>query len=105
MNSGIDISKSGNVENYAVFALIKRLKIGVRYRLDKFEILPTDKGLDAIDELNFTNTFLNEKTSTNIEFPYDDNIKSRSQTANPVAFAHFPKIISDDIEKVKEYVT
>jgi hypothetical protein len=101
---GISITNSDKNESYAAFVLINGLKIGVRYRLDKFEILPTNKGLDAIDELNFTNTFLKEQTKTNLTFPYNENIALKSQNENPVAIAHFPKIISDSIEKVKEFV-
>lgn len=103
--SGIDISKSGNVENYAVFVLIKGLKIGLRYRLDKFEILPTDKGLDSIDKLNYTNDFLKYRTSTNFVFLYDDETKTKSHNENPVTFAHFPKIYSDNIDNVRQFVS
>ena len=101
---GITLTNTDKNESYAVFVLIKGLKIGVRYRLDKFEILPTNKGLDAIDELNFTNTFLKEQTRTNLIFPYNENIALKSQNENPVAIVHFPKIISDNIQNINEFV-
>ncbi len=103
--SGINISENSNVENFAVFVLIKGLKIGLRYRLDKFEILPTDKGLESIDKLNYTNDFLKNRTSTNFVFPYDDETKTKSHNENPVTFAHFPKIYSDNIDNVLQFVS
>lgn len=77
-NSGITLS-SNNANPYLVFALIKGLKTGVRYRFNKFEILPLSIGLNKTDELNATNFFLKNYTSTNLSFAYNKEIENASQ--------------------------
>jgi hypothetical protein len=102
-NSGIVLS-SDKSNNYSVFALIKGLKIGVRYRFEQFEIIPLNFGLEKIDELDAINFFLKNFTSTNLFFEYTMDVSQASQQELPVSVAHFPKIRASSNEEAYIFV-
>ncbi|MDI9875049.1 hypothetical protein [Flectobacillus rivi] len=99
---GIDISKTFK-NSFTVFILVKRLLIGARYRFDKFEIIPLNRGLDTLDELCFTNSFLKDFTSFNLDFPYNETMALHSQSGNPVSVVYFPNIIADNPDDAKAF--
>jgi hypothetical protein len=102
-HGGISISNNKGSSEYAVFVMIKGLKIGINYKLDKYEFIPLSFGLQSLDELNATNKFLKENTRTNFLFEYSKQVDENSQRKDPVVVAHFPRIFSDDIEEARVF--
>lgn len=101
--SGISVPDNEGSSEYAVFVLIKGLKVGINYRLDKYEFIPLSFGLQAYDELKATNKFLKENTRTNFLFEYSKQVDESSQRKDPIVVAHFPRILSDDIEAARVF--
>lgn len=102
-NKGIIISNTKGKSAFSVFALVKGLKIGIKYRLDKYEFIPLPFGLRALDNLNATNRFLEEMTRVNFIFEYSRQVDEHSQQKDSVTVAHFPKIICDNLEEAHEF--
>lgn len=102
-HSGIVIPGSGIKIPFSVFVLVKGLKLGHSYKLDRLEVVPLTQGLDTLDELNITNWFLKTYTQVGIEFPYDDNIRLQSQGKFPAVVVHFPLITSNNEEQVRDF--
>jgi len=90
-------------EEFCVFVFIENLLVGTRIRFDRFEIVPTGRGLDGLDSLNFVNEFLRTQTATQIQFQYEDALRVQTRQSHPVCVAHFPLIVASGAEEAKNY--
>ena len=92
-----------STNSYSVFIFVEGLLLGSRTRLGQFEILPSSTGLDGKDYLEFTNSFMENSTSTYIKFDYTEEVKNNSRQNRPVSIVHFPCIIADNEEVAYKY--
>jgi hypothetical protein len=98
-NEGIQLENTKCTNLYAVFVLVKGLKIGIKYRLENYEFIPLPFGMQAYDSLNATNRFINDFTKINFLFEYSEQVDLQTQQNNPISVAHFPKILCDTTEE------
>jgi len=103
--SPVDIREVGSTcaSKYCVFVFVRDVLIGTPIRFRHFELVPTQRGLDSRDPLDFVNWFLRERTSTGLNFIYDDSLAAQTRQSNPVCVVHFPIIISSTIEDARDY--
>lgn len=90
-------------QQFCVIVYLKGILIGTRIRFKNFEILPTGKGIDDLDQLNFVNDHLKDQTKINIVFKYEQVLQNRAHSLNPVCVMHFPRILANDQENAREY--
>jgi hypothetical protein len=88
---------------HTAFVFIKDVLIGTRLRLERLELVPTNDGIGTRDSHEFVNTFLEQRTSTDIIFEYGGQLESQSRSANPVCVVHFPAIQSNSLETARDY--
>lgn len=100
-----DVRLSADIpsQKFCVIVYIKGILIGTRIRFKNFEILPTGKGIDDLDQLNFVNNHLREQTKIDIVFKYEQELKNRAHSLSPVCVMHFPCILANDQENAREY--
>jgi len=102
-SDGIQLENTKCTNSYAVFVMIKGLKIGINYRLENYEFIPLPFGMQAYDALTATNRFINEFTRINFLFEYSEQVDLQTQQNNPISVAHFPKIDCDTIEEAQSF--
>lgn len=101
--SAVRVSNEKKVEAFAVFVFVRDLLIGTRMRLSKYEVIPTNLGLEARDSYDFVNAFFKNNTKTNAHFDYTDSCSISSKQSNPVSVIHFPNIEALNIEQARDY--
>ncbi|MCR9111296.1 MAG: hypothetical protein NXH94_20785 [Rhodobacteraceae bacterium] len=90
-------------KQFAVFVFVRNLMIGRRYRLDRFELVPSPVGVSNENETSSVNAFLEQLTSTGLSFANASNEPTQSQTDNPVCVAYFPTVIANSQEDARAY--
>lgn len=100
-----DVRRDVNMpsQQFCIIVYIKGILVGTRTRFKNFEILPTGKGIDDLDQLNFVNNHLKEQTKIDIVFEYADELKNRAHSLNPVCVMHFPCILANDQKGARDY--
>jgi hypothetical protein len=101
----VDIRKSDSspASDYCVFVFVRDVLVGTAIRFRNFELVPTQSGLDSRDPLEFVNWFLRERTTTRLQFSYDDSLAERSRQSAPVCVVHFPAIAASSQEEVRDH--
>lgn len=88
---------------FAVFVYVGKLLIGRRYRLDRFDLVPSPAGVSDDHETAAVNAFLQHCTSTELTFTKDSHEPTQSQRDNPVCVAYFPTVIANSKEQARAY--
>lgn len=89
--------------HFFVLVFLKDILIGTRMRLDRYEIVPTNTGLETRDHLSFVNSFLANSTRAGITFEYSSALSEQSKRSNPVCVVHFPHILAQNAEAARDY--
>jgi hypothetical protein len=96
-------SKDSQFKNCCVFAFVNNLLIGTRIRFDHFEMIPTNSGLGAKDQIDFVNEFFKNNTTVKLNFPYSSELRDSSQRSNPAFVLHFPEVIGPSYDEINKY--
>lgn len=96
-------SKDAQLKNCCVFVFVHNLLIGTRIRFDHFEMIPTNSGLGAKDQIDLVNEFFKNNSSVRLNFPYSNELRNSSQRSNPAFVLHFPEVIGSNYDEINKY--
>lgn len=88
---------------FSVFVFVGMLKIGRRYRLDRFELVPAPTGVSDDGEISAVNTFFRQCTPIDLNLPKATDEPTQSQHDNPVSVGHFPTVIAKSSKDAAAY--
>lgn len=100
----VDVRPQGSDAGQAFRCLVfvRNLLVGVGMRFGRFELLPTNTGLDSEDAVRLVNRLLGRFGMLD-EFEYNDAARSASRQGYPVCVVHFPHIVADSPEQCRDY--
>lgn len=88
---------------YTVAWFVKDLLVKTPMRFDRFQLVPTGRGLNAHDSIDFVNDFFNTHTSIPLQFQYNEDEDRAAQNASPVCAVCFPNVIAKDADQAVQY--
>lgn len=88
---------------FTVAWFVKDLLVKTPMRFDRFQLVPTGRGLNAHDSIDLVNDFFKTHTSLALQFEYNEVEDRAAQNASPVCAVCFPNVIAKDADQAMQY--